>query len=295
MAQAGPQGKAGTSHHLAIDGKATIATLLACAVLAAGIAGCGVGGDAAGEETASLAPAAAEVKPDAPPPERQVEVIIDPSESVPRHYLSASLKALAAAVLAIPKPLPPTGSSPARPAVSITVRGVAADSYSPTGRLLSGTVREVPEIAPLPEDTDADLTAAVVEVAQQRERAERAAEKAEAEAQSLADRIAALDPPTSTCSDVAGGASAAAQSFTSADRRLVMATDFSQSHHCPANVAGSLRGVRVAAIHICTLAARCRTQQEFWRELLTSRGATSIRFVRIENMAATLRSFIAGD
>jgi hypothetical protein len=269
--------------------------LLVIAVLAIGLLGCGLGAEAPGEEGSASTPVAAKVKAGEPPPERQVEVVVDPSESVPRHYLGASLKALAAAVLAIPQPLPTSGPSPARPAVSITVRAVAPDSYSPTGRLLSGEIREVPEIAPLPEDPDADLTAAVVEVDKQRERAERAADETEAEAGALADQIAALDPPTTSCSDVAGAASAAAQSFTSEDRRLVMITDLDQSHHCPANVAGSLQGVRVAAIHICTDAARCQAQQAFWRRLLTNRGAASVQFVRIENMRPTLRSFVAGD
>jgi hypothetical protein len=290
---AGPQGNAGASRPDANTARQAAATILAVAALAIGVFGCGLGSEAPGEEAASSA-VAAKVNKAAPPPERQVEAVLDPSGSVPRHYLTASLKALADAVRAIPKPLPPTGSSPARPAVAITVRAVATDSYSPAGRLLSGTVKEVPEIAALPDDANADLTGAVVEVAKQREKAERAEEEAEAEAEALADRITALDPPVTTCSDVVGAASASAQSFTSSDRRLVMVTDLSQSHHCPANAAGTLRGVRVVTVHICTTAARCQAQEALWRRRLTDRGATSVRFTRFENLYPTMRSLVAG-
>ncbi len=287
---AGPQ-DAGASRPAATTARQAAATILAVAAFAIGVLGCGLGGEGPGEEATSST-VAAKVDKTAPPPERQVEIVLDPSGSVPRHYLTASLKALADAVRAIPKPLPPTGSSLARPAVSITVRAVAADSYSPTGRLLSGTVGGVPEIAALPDDADADLTAAAVEVAEQRRRAERAEVETEADAESLAGQIDSLDPPVTGCSDIAGAISASAQSFTSSDRRLVMVTDLAQ--HCSANAAGSLRGAQVQIVHICTAADRCRAQEALWRRRLTERGAAAVRFIRFENLYPTIRSLVAG-
>jgi hypothetical protein len=293
MAQAEPQSRSGRRReHQPRGAAAKILVLLVAAAAMIAVPGCGLGAETTPEEVVAPIAAAADPETSPPPSPREVEVVVDPSQSVPRHYLRASLRALATAVREIPEPLPKDGASAWRQEVSITVRPVSADAYSPAARLVTGTIRAVPEISSLPEETDADLTAAAVEVGEQREAAEQALEGAVRDAEDLAAEIAALDPPVTGCSDVIGGISASAESFTGDDRRLVVISDLSQA--CDPNVGGSLEGTKILVVHICEEAARCYAQRAAWRERLGARGADPPRFVRVENLTSSLIDFVAG-
>jgi hypothetical protein len=280
-----PVGRTGRPKSIA----AWIATLLVTLVFAA----CGLGTAPTEDETLSPVGAVPAPQPAPLPPERQVIAIVDPSGSVPRPYLRESLAALANAVRSLPKPLPPTGSSPPQAALSISVRVVSGAAYSPAAQLLAGKVHAVPGVADLPDDVDADLTEAITAIGEQRQTATKSLAEARADAADLAQRISTLDPPVADESDIVGAVSAAAESFTSTDRRLVIAgSDLAQNGR--ANVAGSLRGVHVFIVHLCDDAARCQAQKATWRQRLSARGARSLRFARIENAFPSLRSFVGG-
>jgi hypothetical protein len=264
----------------------------ALAVLAAALilVGCGPIPEDAGDGEGAAAAAPSQVAA-APLDVRELGLIVDPSASVPRADLIAALGAFADAVRGAPRPVPARDASPAQPVLRVRVRAISGRAYESAGELLAGEVPGVPPVDAIAAEVDpAEQTDLLVQDHVRRSRARDAYDVARREAAGLARRIERLRPPVARCSDVWGAVSAAAETLTASDRRLVVASDMSQ--HCPANRSGSLRGVRVLIVHVCFDAKSCGRQAAAARRELRRLGAAAVSYARPETMRAAIAAFV---
>lgn len=228
--------------------------------------------------------------PAQPPPARDVQAVVDPSGSVERTLFAQSVKALADAVRTLPHTVPARAESTGQPSVHVGVRAIDGEAYAPDGLLTEGQIEAIPAVAAVPDASDGDITPAVIAIGRQRKAARAAYASASAAATRLAAQITRLDPPVAGCSDVWGAVSAAAQSFTALDRRLIVVSDMAV--HCRSNMAGSLGGAHVLIVHICRTAAVCDDQERYWQRALKDRGAANVEFVRFERMRERIRTYV---
>jgi hypothetical protein len=217
-------------------------------------------------------------------------VIVDPTGS-DREYFDAGRDDLAAAIRGWPQLVAPAGSTRAEPQLRIAVREVGNASYSPGAQLLAGSIPAIPGVLPLPSHLSGDLTGRIEAINQERAARAAALKAVRADALSLSNQIEHLNPPLPSCSNVWGAVSAASQLFDSTDRRLLVISDLGQN--CHTQMAGSLDGVKILVVHICSTASTCLQQQTVWRAGLASRGASSINFDRLEVAKQAIETFIS--
>jgi hypothetical protein len=220
-------------------------------------------------------------------PNEELGACEDISSSVPPQDVAESIQALSRLVRGWPGPIPSGGASPPRPGLTITVRSIAADSFSPQGILAQGAVQGVPSVIGAGDPASSGFPTWHRAYLSQLAAAKAAAQRAQDQARSLAVRIGRLRPPVAYVSGIWPCVSAEAESFSGSGARvLLVVSDLKQTG--PAAATGSLKGVRVLVAHICDAVASCEREETSWRAGLRRRGATDIRIVRFENLASAL-------
>jgi hypothetical protein len=226
------------------------------------------------------------------PPRRELMLIVDPSRSFPRPIMLQTLQSFAEAIRISQPPLPAQGPSAARAPLHIEIREISDKSYGVEGQLLAGDIPGVPAVEALPDTLDDDVAAKAKQIADQRTVAEAAAGTAQAAAEELASQIAELAPEPGPCSDVDGSVSAAA-ALLGPQGTLIVVSDLHQAL-CAPNRSGSLKGVRIIAVHYCVDATRCAEEEAAFSDRAEEAGAPPVTYVRPEKVDQALRDAVNG-
>jgi hypothetical protein len=256
------------------------------------VAGCGGAATGArdGDALTEIAPATIVT-----PPERPVIAVVDASPSYERDYLKKGLHVLADAVRAVPGDVPDRGAFPGRAGLHLSLRVIGQSSYTAQGLVLDEHVPGVPAIGEIRPDANGEFsTQDALNVTAQRKAAVTASGEAERAADALAERLDGLDLDQTSCSDVEGSISAAAESLNETGAKsglIVVLSDFGQT--CNENVSGSLAGIDVLAVLSCDTSAQCDARKQAWDRRFAE--ARSHRFIRLEDAAGAVADAIAGD
>jgi hypothetical protein len=221
-------------------------------------------------------------------------ICIDPTLSTDTAF-SATIKSIVVGVVSgwAAAPSAPSDSTPipSEPGLDLYVRQVETDSFDSNNVALHLAIPAVPGLKVRPSATS---SAFLADDPMWRRAASAIATTATAASQSATHDAAAINNmvlETWQNSEIVGCVSALAETVPQGPRSFILASDLEENE--PPQITGDLHGTRILVIQPCDgTAASCAALQTSWRALFANQGATDITFIRPEDAAQVLPTFM---